>query len=136
MKEKQFCDKCGSDDIVVTTNKVIYGRDYGDDPTIYYCNNCHAWVSAKNGPKARMAGPYTRELRKLCHARFDYIWKTKLIGREELYKRLANRLGLTKEQCHFSVMSDKFLRKTIKILYGSSKYHSIMAKLDGAYKHK
>lgn len=114
------CDVCGSSNVVLTTNSRVYKRNYGDDPRIYYCEDCGAWVRAchpKNSPRARMVSRYTHRLRKLCHNRFDYIWNTGLISRGQLYKRLSAKLGVPAGKAHFGVMSDELLEKCVLMLY-------------------
>lgn len=119
-QQKDKCDVCGSKNVILTTNRVIYGRDYGDDPRIYYCKDCGAWVRAchpENSPRARMVSRYTHRLRKLCHNRFDCIWNTGLISRRQLYKRLSAKLGVPAGKAHFGVMSDELLEKCVLMLY-------------------
>lgn len=119
-QHKDECDVCGSKNVILTTNRVIYGRDYGDDPKIYYCKDCHAWASAKDDPdsaRGKMVSRYTHRLRKLCHDRFDYIWHTGLISRKRLYKRLSAKLKVDAKYAHFGVMSDDLLEKCVLMLY-------------------
>ena len=53
-----------------------------------------------------MANAELRELRKLCHARFDVRWKYGKVSRSKAYQQLADMMGLTRETAHIG-MFDK-----------------------------
>ena len=45
--------------------------------------------------------------KKKAHFYFDKVWKeAQLMTRQEAYKWIADRLGVTKEEAHFTFMSD------------------------------
>lgn len=61
-------------------NKAIYGRNFGNSYMCYYCKPCDAYVGCHNNsrkPLGTMANAETRNWRKLAHAEFDPLWKTK-----------------------------------------------------------
>lgn len=114
------CPICGGY-VMLTTTKKLNGNWYGSG-YCYVCTKCHASVSThKNNFKralGRLADKPTREMRKKCHEVFDNIWKSKGGNknlRRELYKRLADRLNIDVEDCHFSWFSLDELYKAYEV---------------------
>ena len=58
-----------------------------------------------------------KDKRKECHDWFDKLW----IGhheRKKLYERLAKELNVPVERCHFSLLTEEQLDKSLHILKG------------------
>lgn len=49
------------------------------------------------------------------HRWFDKLWRNG-IEREELYCKLAEELGIPREQCHFATMEKELLDKALVIV--------------------
>lgn len=112
LPEPDSCDMCDSSNIVLTTNAVIYGRDYGKWPKLWYCNDCKAAVGCHpntNIPLGRMADKETRELRKKVHDVFDRIWKSGSMNRSQAYEWLAQGLKIPAPDCHISWLTKEQL---------------------------
>lgn len=99
------CDSCGSSNISLERNRVLYGRDYGDWPLCWFCFDCKALVGCHKGtdvPMGRMADGPTRKARQKAHAHFDPLWKKGRLSRQGTYNWLAEQLGIHIDECHIS----------------------------------
>ncbi len=102
------CDACQSTAIALENNSILYGKDYGDWPIIWYCYSCAAAVGCHKGtaiPLGKMADRDTRSIRSKAHEAFDPIWKNKKKKRKSrnaAYAWLAEQLKIAKEECHIS----------------------------------
>lgn len=111
------CNCCGRMGVVIKSNDEIYrGRKYGKWPWVYICagdiESCGAYVGMHpftNIPLGTLADAKTREARKKCKVPFLHL--TGKISRKEAYKKLAEKLGIETEECHFgwfdAVMCEK-----------------------------
>jgi hypothetical protein len=108
------CDACGSPRVEFGGNDRIYGRHYGVWPYCYLCLNCNATVGCHpktRHPLGRMAGCHTRKLRVAAHNAFDPIWQSRQRSRKSAYRLLAEKLGISKDECHMSLLSDEQLAR-------------------------
>jgi len=114
--------------VIYCSNALIYGREYGNG-RCYKCTNCDAYVGVHSGtqvPLGRLANSELRELKKECHALFDPVWKiNKNIKREQAYGRLANALGIPRNECHFGWFDKEMLLKAKSILIIPSWYKGV-----------
>lgn len=115
------CNLCGGD-VIYTSNKIIYGKEYGNGK-IYYCTKCHAFVGThKHEPwkaKGILSNYRMRELRTECHEIFDKLWKNAenpIKERRKKYKWLAEEMGIPVEECHFGWFNEEELEKALRIL--------------------
>ena len=111
-KQPKFCNLCGGK---VRFNR--YDREKSRSGFVYYCTQCHAWVSTSpRNPREALGELANKEMRKRrreLHQWFDKLWKGHS-EREMYYDKLAAELG--KSECHFSQMSMKELEKAEKIV--------------------
>ena len=111
------CNLCGNK-IVYISNERIYGKQYGSGYA-YYCPYCGAYVGThKPEPKRALgllANKQMRILKMECHELFDNKWNNSK-QRSEMYKRLADKMGIDTEQCHFGWFDIKMLNKAREIL--------------------
>lgn len=117
----KICNLCGGE-VIFTTNDNIYGRKYGSG-WCYYCTNCGAYVGThKPRPSEALgilANAEMRELKVKCHEIFDKKWKeskTRHHSRDLAYSRLAKKMGIPVEDCHFGYMNLEQLKKAYQIL--------------------
>ena len=108
------CNLCGG---VVIYNKADKGKSLSG--FVYYCTQCHAWVGTYPHDKEIAYGPLanfdTRKQRAEIHDWFDKLWKNH-DERDMYYGKLAQELGIEKEQCHFGMMESEMLEKALKIV--------------------
>lgn len=118
------CNICGGK-VIYTTNARIYGKEYGSGK-MYYCTKCHAHVGThKPRPKEALGLLADAEMRKLkeeCHELFDKKWKDKSTSKQRhnarywAYVDLANKMGISVEECHFGWFDKEELLKALSIL--------------------
>jgi len=101
---------------------LVYKRSYG---YIWICRPCGAWVgvhknSRKHAPLGTLANAELRRARGMAHEAFDPLWKRAVEGgepkstaRSALYARLADELGIDKEQCHIAMFD---LRTCVSVI--------------------
>ena len=108
------CNLCGG---VVIYNKADKGKSLSG--FVYYCTECHAWVGTYPHDKEIAYGPLanfdTRKQRAEIHDWSDKLWKNH-DERDMYYGKLAQELGIEKEQCHFGMMESEMLEKALKIV--------------------
>lgn len=117
------CPFCGGD-VVFASNKEIYGREYGNGKC-YLCRDCKASVGTHNdgSPLGRLSNREMKELKKKAHAMFDPIWRVqKELKRGDLYGRLANKMSISKNDCHFGHFGVEELHQAIAILQQTDWY--------------
>lgn len=117
----KLCNICGGKVEYVPLQQV-YGDylKYGEKSGFcYHCKKCGATVGThKANPKEAfglLANDQMRELRQRNHAMFDRFWKNKQ-QRTKFYKKLAEEMGISFEECHFSWFSIEELEKSYQIM--------------------
>lgn len=117
------CNLCGGF-VIYTTNDKIYGKKYGSG-YCYLCNKCGAYVGThKPRPKEALGLLSNAEMRKMkmyCHELFDSKWRGKKKGskiRCNLYKKLAEAMGIDINECHFGYFDMNELQKACNIISG------------------
>lgn len=111
--------------ISIVENKEIYGRNYGEWPWVYMCDQCSAYVGMHpftNIPLGTLADAPTRQARKECKEPFERIHKSGKMSRGDAYKALADKLGISAGECHFGWFDVDMCRKakkaSIEIFFG------------------
>lgn len=123
--QPKMCNICGEESVIFTSNKIIYGKEYGSGKC-YYCTECGAYVGThKPRPTEALgllANKEMRDMKMKCHDIFDAIWKEKETRKEqcqarnELYVRLAKEMSMDVEECHFGWFDIDKLNKAYNIL--------------------
>jgi hypothetical protein len=93
------------DCIEIVENKEIYGKNYGEWPWAYRCDNCGAYVGMHPFtavPLGTLADGPMRQARKVCKAPFEALHSSGRMSREDAYSLLAKKLGIPKSECHFA----------------------------------
>jgi hypothetical protein len=118
------CAECGKNCEMVGGNQIYPHRDDLASKNFYLCK-CGAYVGTHPEtcePLGTAAGPTTRKARSEAHAHFDPLWKA--VGkmkpeggspRKRGYKWLAEKMGLTVDECHIGMMSSQQAREVIGI---------------------
>ena len=99
------CVECGCIVSAPVDGSVIYPDRPHLHRHLYYLCKCGAYVGThkKGGhPLGYPAGGQTRYARSRAHSRFDPIWTSGLLSRDEAYAWLASAMGLTRAECHIS----------------------------------
>jgi len=118
------CPYCGNKAELVDS-AVIYGRSYGMS---WLCRPCDAYVgchknSRDHRPLGTLANKPLRALRGRVHAALDPIWKAGEAAdgptsnaRGRAYSWLAERMGLSEEQCHVGRFTDELCERALLVL--------------------
>lgn len=111
------CNLCGGDVIYISNDK-IYGKKYGSG-FCYYCSNCGAYVGTHiNRPDVALgilANAQMRNLKMKCHNLFDSKWNNQQQRNAE-YKKLAQKLNINYQDCHFGYFDLDMLNKALEVL--------------------
>lgn len=109
-----FCPYCG-DTIIVTFEKVVYGRAVSDRGLVIACSRypvCDSYtgwspMGLYYGVPVVLADKQTRKARVEAHEWFDRLWRapTPLMSRKAAYARLAERFDLPPEQAHIKLFN-------------------------------
>lgn len=83
------------------------------------CRICDARVGThKNSktPLGTLANSELRALRKVCHKRFDSLWKSKQMTRSGAYRWLAKSMNLSPKEAHIGMFNEVQCKQLIKNL--------------------
>lgn len=124
--DQQPCPYCGGV-VKYASNAAIYsGRVYGNGKC-YYCTKCYASCGVHSEPHRPKIGSRRplgllatqpmKDKKTIAHALFDVIWRNQqLVKRPKLYKKLAKKLDIPTNQCHFGWFNEERLSQAIKIM--------------------
>ena len=88
-------------------------RDCQNDRKLYVCHNypaCNTYVAAHPGTNQPMGVPANGDLRNLriqAHRKFDRIWQTGIMTRENAYRWFADSFGLSLKDAHIGMCSEE-----------------------------
>ena len=109
------CGYCGGVAELTDSAEVYGGRSYG---SIYICRPCQAWVGCHPNtlqPLGTLAKAELRQWRNHAHASFDVLWRYKGVKRQEAYAWLAEKLNLTKEECHIGLFTIEQCKRVVQV---------------------
>lgn len=115
----KICNLCGGE-VELIPNKLIYGKSYGSG-LCYHCKSCGAYVGTHkvrpNEALGILADKPMREMKMKCHFLFDKRWEgRKHYTRNLCYQRLAQKMGIPHEECHFGWFNMEQLQQAYEIL--------------------
>ena len=85
-------------------SKVVYGKTCGGKR--YLCPICGAHVGTHKGTAVPLGTPANEELqklRKLAHARFDKLWRERIMTRTEAYRWIAKEMNIPEAEAHIGM---------------------------------
>lgn len=123
------CPYCHAPAKFLASSEVVYhGRDYGP---IYICAPCKAWCGCHPGttrPLGRLANKELRGWKMKVHAAFDPIWQARFerkhavdprykkgMARGGRYRKLAELMGIPKEETHIGMFDVELCKRAIAI---------------------
>ena len=126
MTMNPVCPYCGEISEFVDSAVVYNGSSYG---MIYLCRNypkCDSYVGCHRGttqPLGRMASPELRKAKRAAHEAFDPIWREKKASnfkkrsenRKKAYADLAEKLGISVNDCHIGMFDVATCNKVVEI---------------------
>ena len=106
LPQPDICNCCGSSRVSVEDHYRLYGKEFSDWPYVWFCQDCEAYVGMHPFtaiPLGTLADKKTREARKLCKPFFEELYQSGLMNRSEAYEKLAEKLNVSKKECHFGM---------------------------------
>lgn len=100
------------------TGDIIYPhRPDLSDKKFWRCEPCSAYVGChRDGkPLGRLADAELRGLKMKAHEAFDPMWKRGIMDRNEAYRWLAGKMGISKRKCHIGMFTPDQCREVVRI---------------------
>lgn len=127
------CIECGNF-ATLSNSSAMFADQRGRSRPLYVCT-CGAYVGCHKGttrPLGRPAGPEVRAARIQVHRKMDPLWqgayadqrndyKRKglcLLARRRIYEFLAERMGLSEDECHTGAFDMPQCRQAWRLLHG------------------
>jgi hypothetical protein len=124
------CTYCGNNAELVTGERIYPHRPDLYALSFWLCAPCDAYVGChKKGanvpaigesdgtlPLGSLANAELRMWRQAAHSVLDPIWKSKQMGRRDVYRKLAKHLGIRYRLCHISLFGIDRCQKAIEFL--------------------
>jgi hypothetical protein len=93
---------------MLVQNCVLYGKNRGEWPVVWYCLCCEASVGCHPFsvyPLGKMADRAVKTARQYVHGLLDPLWQSGQMTRGQAYARLAERMGIPPwESVHVGTM--------------------------------
>jgi len=112
------CPICGATAILRPASE-IYGDSSRSDQ-LYVCSNypsCRSYVSTYPGtniPMGTLADGDLRNLRIKAHRKFDAVWKSGIMSRDNAYRWMADCLGLPLRDAHIAMFGEYRCKELIR----------------------
>lgn len=122
LEKPEICRYCGGK-VIFTSNSEIYGKEYGNGKC-FLCTNCRAYVGVHTEtltPLGTLANNELRKWRHKTHIVFDTMWKNNKMKRNDAYKWLAEKMSLTKDECHIALFEVEQCKQAIKLVEEKTK---------------
>lgn len=123
------CPYCGNAMILRPASYVYADGD--DSRQVYVCNHypqCNTYVGTHPGTRIPLGTPANGDLRNLrirAHRKFDQIWQTGIMSRDQAYRWFADYFCLKLKDAHIGLCSEyqctELIRKCDDILARNSK---------------
>ncbi len=127
---KVICPYCDRDAALVSGRSIYPHRPDLFNRYFYLCDPCGAYVgchrpSKKYGvgtvPLGRLANAELRRFKSRAHEAFDPLWKSNGRKRNDVYRWLAERMGITRNECHIGMFDIAQCEQVIKICQSNQK---------------
>ncbi len=112
------CPVCGKTPIVVTGDVLYPYRPDLHAKQFWRCPDGCAHVGCHSGtqvPLGDLAAPEVRVARMNAHNVFDDIWKIGGISRPDAYRMLAERMGISQDECHIGKFDKDMCDRAVSI---------------------
>ena len=115
----ETCPTCGPrTPVFLVNNEEIYGREYGEWPYAYLCENCESYVGLHPGtdlPLGKLADRQTRDARKGNKKLFFAMIDQTGMNRSDAYQVLADAMEIPVGECHWGWFDAEQCRKAGQI---------------------
>ena len=112
------CPKCGAMAILRPAADIYGDRSRKDQ--LYVCSNsprCQSYVSTYPGtniPMGTLADGDLRNLRIRAHRRFDEVWKSGIMSRDNAYRWMAELFGISMQDAHIAMFGEYRCKELIR----------------------
>ncbi len=115
------CTHCGLE-ATLTDGSTIYPHRPDLHHKFFWLCPCSAYVGCHPNTSKALGTPANRELRQArnrAHELFDKLWKyreghkERKQAREEAYAWMREQMGMTRDECHFAMMTTEQCEKAI-----------------------
>jgi hypothetical protein len=118
MAKAPVCPYCNRASIKVTGEAIYPHRKDLLSKIFYLCRPCRSYVGCHPGTDKPLGIPANSDLRGArhkAHAAFDPKWRNRVWGtRRQAYSHLAQKLGLTVDECHIGGFDQDMCEKVIE----------------------
>lgn len=117
----KVCPHCEGSVGLYNNKKVYRGREYGDWPYVYLCENvtCGAYVGLHPQtyiPLGTLATDVIRQARMYAKDSFNPLWQGGSMTRSEAYVWLAEQMGITDvNHCHIGWFDEQQCGKVVEV---------------------
>lgn len=111
------CDYCNNKSEKVTGKEIYPHRKDLYEKIFYRCLLCDSYVGTHSGtdkPLGRLANAELRKAKQLAHKEFDYLWREKIMKRNDAYKWLAQQLCINQSECHIGMFDLVMTNKAVE----------------------
>ena len=130
------CPHCGAAMILRPASEIYH--DAKSDRKLYVCHNypaCNTYIAAHPNTDKPMGVPADGNLRNLriqAHRKFDLIWRSGIMTREEAYRWFADSFGLCLRDAHIGMCSEYRCRELIRLCNVLTFPHKPISSVEGA----
>lgn len=105
-----YCPHCGAPAIIRPASEIY--NDPGRTDELYVCSNypaCKSYVRMHPGtrvPLGTLANGELRNLRIRAHRKFDQVWQSGIMDRNNAYRWMADSLGIPLSDAHIGMFGE------------------------------
>ena len=128
------CIECGGQPQLVSGDKIYPHRADLHAKSFYKCA-CSAYCGCHprtDIPLGYPCGPETRKARMAAHNAIDPIWRDKLARRSDVYRQMAERLGIPADEMHVGMMTQERAYEAARVAQGYRKELELEARENNA----
>jgi hypothetical protein len=110
------CQYCGKQARLIGGEALFPDKAIYHKKRFWYCKPCDAWVGChpkSTKPLGTLANKKLRLFRIKTHERFDKLWKTELMSRDEAYSLLRRALNVSEEEGHIGMFGEDQCQKAM-----------------------
>ena len=114
-----ICSYCGKKSELVSGSRIYPHRPDLSAKTFYLCSPCDAYVGCHPGtthPLGRLANAKLRAAKMRAHANFDPLWRSGKLHRSVAYARLADKMGIRREEAHIGMFDEKQCQRVVELV--------------------
>ena len=118
-RQKIYCPYCGAEAKLRPASVVYKENTIDESAYLFVCDRypkCDAYVNAhkeSRRPMGTLANSELRNRRILAHRAMSKIWTNGVMSKEQTYKWLRDKFGLSDSQAHIGMLSEYMCDRVI-----------------------